>query len=333
MPAADRRAPLAVAAMLVASGIWGFSYLCTVWVLAEASTASFLAVRFLGAGLLLLALRPRALRALTRRDLIAGAGLGALLAAGLGLQVEGLRHISPAVSGFVTTLYVVLTPLIGWAVLRRRVAPAGWLGALTATGGLALLTLHGLAIDAGVALTLAGAVAYSCHLILLSEVSTHDRALGLTVIQLLVVGALGSAWAAAEGVRLPHTAGAWGWVLFCALAATLLGYLLQTWAQGHVTADRAAVVFATEPLFVAAFAALAGDRLGGRDIAGGLLIVAAVTVASTPRLPALLHPRLRRPRPRQPRDLGVMVPGLTHLEPFPAHQNSKIAAEESGGGT
>ncbi len=278
--------------MLAAAAVWGFTYLCTVWVLAEASTASFLAVRFLAAGALLVALRPGAVRALTRREATAGAGLGVLLAAGIGLQVEGLRHISPAVSGFVTTLYVVLTPLLGRVLLRRPVGRAGWAAALLATAGLALLTLHGLAVDLGVALTLAGAVAYSFHLIGLSEVSTPDRALGLTAVQLLVVGAAGAAWALAEGVRLPHRPGAWGWILFCTVAATLLGYLVQTWAQGYVDATRAAVVFATEPLFAAGFAALAGSPLGARDLLGGALILAGVLlpVARRRRLPVAAPP-------------------------------------------
>ncbi|GAA1819093.1 DMT family transporter [Luedemannella flava] len=268
-------------ALLVGSALWAYAYLPAGWLLSEMSTPAITATRFLGAGLIMLALRPRCLRALGRREVRGGLLLAVLLGVGTGLQLAGLRMISPAVSGFVSALYVVLTPFVARFTLGRRTTPATWAGALVATAGAGVLSLHGFRVELGVALTLLCAVAYAGQIVVLSEVSTPAHAYGLAVLQLLGAGVVGAAWALVapgHGAYLPHTPTGWGWLAFLILGPSLLCYALQSWAQGHVGATRAAVIFATEPVFVLAFTALAGHELGARALTGGGLILAAVAI-------------------------------------------------------
>src|SRR4029079_3318570 len=98
------------AALLFSAMVWAFSYFPIVWLLDDMSAPAMQAVRFLAAGAVMLVLRPRSVTELGRREWRGSVLLAVLLAAGSILQAAGLRLISPAVSGFVATLYVVLTP-------------------------------------------------------------------------------------------------------------------------------------------------------------------------------------------------------------------------------
>ncbi len=82
-----------------------------------------------------------------------------------------------------------------------------------------------------------------------------------------------------EGMPRPD-APAWAAVLYTAVMATVVVLLVQSWAQRSVSANRAAVIFALEPVFAALFAvAFGGESLGTRQLAGGALIVLGMLVA------------------------------------------------------
>jgi len=267
-------------ALLFSSLIWAFSYFPIEWLYGDGmSPASLVVLRFLGAGVAMLAVRPRVVRLLGRRELLGGALLGVLLGLGTLLQLEGLTIVSPAVSGFVTTLYVIFTPLVAWVALRRPVGHANWIAVVLALLGAGVLSLHGFALDRGVVLTALGSLGYACHFVVLSELSVREHVYGLTVVQLLVGGALAAAWSVpGGGVGLPHTASTWGWLVFCVLGATVLTFWLQAWAQGKVSATRTAVLLTSEPVYVVGFTALLGGTVAARSLAGGALILAAVVV-------------------------------------------------------
>lgn len=272
------------AALLFSAMVWAFSYFPIVWLLGDMSAPAMTAVRFLAAGVVMLTLRPRAVADLGRREWRGSVLLALLLSTGSILQAAGLRLVSPAVSGFVATLYVVLTPVVAWLALGRRATPATWVAALVATLGAAVLSLNGLAVDLGVLLTLGGALAYACHFVTLSEVSVREHVYGITAVQMFGAGLLGLAWAGATtGVDLPHSAANWGWLAFTVLAATVLTFTLQTWAQGRVAAARAAVILTAEPVFVVAFTPLVGGIITGRALIGGAIIVAAVAIVEAER--------------------------------------------------
>lgn len=267
-------------ALLFSSLVWAFSYFPITWLYADhVSPASVVVLRFLGAGLLMLAVRPRSVRRLGRRELRGGALLGLLLGLGTLLQLEGLAIVSPAVSGFVTTIYVVFTPVVAWMALRHRIGRTNWVAVLLAVAGAGVLSLHGFAVDRGVLITTAGSLAYACQFVALSELSVREHVYGLTVVQLLVGGLLATAWAGARGgVDLPGTAATWGWLAFCVLGATMLTFWLQAWAQEKVSATRTAVLLTSEPVYIVGFTALLGGTVTARSLAGGAVILAAVIV-------------------------------------------------------
>jgi drug/metabolite transporter (DMT)-like permease len=237
----------------------------------------FLAWRFAIAALAMVAVRPTAVRRLNRRGQRLGIVLGLALGGGYVAQTVGLQHTPATVSGFVTGLFVVFTPLCGAALLRRTVGPLVWLAVGLATGGLALLSLRGLSVGEGEAITLLCAIAFALHIVGLGEWSASYDAAGLAIAQLATVAVISIVAAAPDSLAPPPDAGVWGAILLTALGATAVAFLVQTWAQAHLPPSRAAVVMTMEPVFAGVFGvAFGGDALSARTVAGAVLVLAAM---------------------------------------------------------
>jgi drug/metabolite transporter (DMT)-like permease len=275
-----RRRPrvVAVLLLLVVSTAWGATFVVVKHAIAETSVMDFLAWRFTLAGFLLVALRPRAVVRLGWRGCAQGALLGCVLASGYVAQTYGLRYTPAAVSGFLTGLQVVFTPLIGWVLLRHRPGARTWAAILVATTGLAVLSLRGVSFGVGETLTVASAALFALQIVGLGRWVSVKDAYGLAAVQLVTVGLVSLVAASPRGVGLPESAGMWGAVVLTAVAATAFAFVVQSWAQSHLSATAAAVVFTTEPVFAALFAWIAGERLGWAIVVGGVLVVAAMLV-------------------------------------------------------
>lgn len=273
-----RPTTVALVLLLVTAMVWGSTFVVVKTAVTHIPVLDFLTWRFLLGGALLAVVRPRALLRLGRRGLGQGALLGAMLAAGYILQTYGLQETPAAVSGFLTGLQVVCTPLVGWALLRHRPGRRTWLATFVAMSGLALLSLRAVSFGTGELLTVASAALFALQMVVLGRWASVEDAYGLATVQLLTVGLISLVGAAPAGVVLPASAGVWGAVALTAVAATAFAFVVQSWAQSHVSATSASVVYTTEPLFAALFAWVAGEPLGWAVLAGGALVVAAMVV-------------------------------------------------------
>lgn len=270
---------LATLALLFVTVGWGSSFVLLKDMLERVPAADYLAVRFGIAGVVLLAIAPRAVTSLSPTMLRRGAVLGLVYGVAQVLQTVGLDHTSASVSGFVTGMYVVITPLLAALILRTRITAVTWGAVLLAATGLAVLTLDGLSIGYGEGLTLLSAALYALHIVGLGAWSTPREALGLSTVQLLVIAAVCFAGTARGGVVLPSTGRDWVVMIYLALVVGLLGLLAQTWAQAHLSPTRSAIIMTMEPVFAALFAVLfGGESLGVRMLLGGGLVLAAMLV-------------------------------------------------------
>ncbi|AKT52039.1 DMT family transporter [Arsenicicoccus sp. oral taxon 190] len=276
---APSRAGTATLALVGVTAVWGSTFYLIHDLLDTMDPLDFLAVRFTIAAVCLLLVFGRSLRRLDRRAWVAGLVLGVVYALAQVLQTVGLAHTSASRSGFITGLYVVLTPLLAAVVLRDRVGRATWVAAVLSVGGLGVLSLgpDGLAIGLGELLTLLCAGVYAVHILGVGRYTRAELATALATVQMIALAVGCSAAAALDGVRLPPTPGAWGAVLYMAIVAGAGALWAQTWAQAHLSATRAAIVMTLEPVFAAGFAVLlGGESLTGRMLLGGGLILAAM---------------------------------------------------------
>jgi drug/metabolite transporter (DMT)-like permease len=268
---------LATLGLLAMTAVWGSTFVLIKDVIARMPVADFLAVRFAIAALAMLALFARPVWRLGRQQAMRGLLLGVIYGIGQLLQTWGLSLIAPSVSGFATGMYVVFTPILAMLLLRQHMAGVVWLAVLLSTAGLALLSLNGVAVDFGVWLTLASAALYALHIVLLGQWSRQGQAFGLSAVQMVAIAVVCLLATVPHGPVLPPDRSAWFAVLYMALIAGAGAMLMQTWAQSHLPAARAAIVMTTEPVFAAAFAVLLGsDVLSWRMVVGGGLILAAM---------------------------------------------------------
>jgi drug/metabolite transporter (DMT)-like permease len=252
---------------------------------------AFLGYRFTAAALLVALVFRRRLRALSPAGWRAGALMGAFLTAGYVLQTLALERTSASNAGFITGLFVVITPLLAALLLRQRIGRTAWIAAAASALGLYLLSgTHG--FNAGDALALAGAVGFSLHILATSRGARDHPAGALLVIQLGVCGLFCLAVGAAGGeLKAPPDASVWWALVVTAVLASALAYFVQTYAQRHAPPARTALILASEPAFAGLFGyLLAGDRLTATAWIGAILIMAAITAVE-------IVPRLRPPRP------------------------------------
>ena len=204
--------------------------------------------------------------------------LAGILAVSYVLQTVGLQYTAASVSGFVTGMFLVFVPLISAVILKRHVPASAWAAVGLAALGLGLLSLKGFSVGFGESLTLVCAFGFALHLVLLGEWSTPRTAYGLTILQLAGAAAVTGAAAALDGdIDAPSSSELWAIVWFMAVIATMLAFLVQTWAIPVVGSVRGAVILTGEPVFAGIFGVLvADDPVTARTVGGAACILAAM---------------------------------------------------------
>lgn len=277
---------LALIALIVVTAIWGSTFIVVQDAVSQMPVMDFLGIRFTIAAVVMIALRPTCLRGMTRRGLLRSAVLGVVLALGFITQTYGLQHTSAAVSGFITGMFVVLTPIISWALLKRKAGRSIWLSVALATIGLGLLSLRGWSIGAGELLTLLCALFFALHIVGLGEWAAKHEAYGLAFLQISVVAVISMIAATPGGITLPPNATVWGAVILTAVFASAMGFLIQTWAQALISPTRAAVTLTMEPVFAGFFAVIiGGDHLTARIIVGAIFVLTAMFITNLKAAP------------------------------------------------
>lgn len=272
-----KRLRLAPFALLAVSMMWGSTFVLMKSAIKRQDVNSFLFSRFALAVVAMIVLRPRVLKLLTKDMLAKGFFAGCFLGAGYILQTLGLARTTAAVTGFVTGLYVVATPLIGALILKQKISRKTWLYVAMATVGLALLSLHGWAIGTGELLVLASAIAFASHIIALEQWSKGRDTYALTIVQLGTCALMTGIASLKEGYQVPPDAGVWAVVIFTAIFATAIAFIVQTWSQAHMASTKVAVILTMEVVFAALFAVLfGGESLTLQISLGGILVVSAM---------------------------------------------------------
>jgi drug/metabolite transporter (DMT)-like permease len=279
-PTTRRTTLLATGALLAVTACWGSTFFLIHDLLERVPTLDFLAIRFAIASLTLVLLAPRALGRLTRESRRQAVVLGCLYGGAQILQTAGLAETPASVSGFITGMYVVATPVFAALILRTRIGGITWAAVAVAMVGLGVLTLGGLSVGYGEALIFVAAMIYALHIVGLGAWSTPQEALGMSIVQLIVITVICTLCTAPNGIVLPTRLDDWLSILYMAVFAGAAAMIGQTWAQAHLPPTRAAIIMSMEPVFAALFAVLlGGESMTLRMVFGGLLVLTAMLMA------------------------------------------------------
>jgi drug/metabolite transporter (DMT)-like permease len=283
-------------ALVLVTAVWGVTFVQIKDALELYPLFAFLAVRFAIAVATLAVPVGARLRTLGPRGLAAGASLGALLAAGYGLQTAGLQRTTVSAAGFVTGMYVVLTPVFALALFRIRAGLAVWVGVGLAVAGLGMLSGISAGSPSGDLLVLAAAALYALQIVLMERFAPRYDPLAFTLMEMSAAFVGFAAIAVATGqVHVPRGWTVWGALLVTGVFASALAYLVQAWAQQRTSANRTALAFALEPVFAGIFGyALAGDRLGALGWTGCVVILSGIAVAEPAAAASLVRLVRRR---------------------------------------
>ena len=268
-------------ALIAVTAVWGVTFVQVKDAVELYPLFAFLAVRYaIATGALAVAAVPR-VQSLGRSGIAAGAVLGALLGLGIGLQTAGLERTTVSSTGFITGLYVVLTPLFGLVLFRARVGVDVWLGVVLSLIGLAMLSGVHVGSTTGDALVLASTSAQALQIVMVERYANRYDAVALTLVEMAAcfVGFLAIALALGQ-LEVPRGWTVWGALLVTGVFASALAYLIQVWAQRRLSAARIALIFALETVFAGLFGyLLAGDRLGWLGWGGCAAILGGIVLA------------------------------------------------------
>jgi drug/metabolite transporter (DMT)-like permease len=288
----SRRGPAEFALVAIAA-VWGLTFVMVQDAIERLPPFAFLAYRFLPAAAIVTAVFWRRLRSLPPEGWRAGLVMGAFLTAGYIAQTLGLEHTTASNAGFITGLFVVLTPVFGALVFGVRPARAAWLAA--GVSALGLLLLSGANGDfrlSGDGVVFLCACAFALHILATARAVERFDVGALVAIQLGVCGLFCLAVATLSGdLEVPRGGTVWSALIVTSLVASALGFLVQSYAQQHSPPARTALILAAEPAFAGLLGYLLQDeRLSAVAWTGALLIVIAIVLVD-------LVPRLRPPRP------------------------------------
>ena len=268
---------LAPWALLSVAAAWGFAFVVMKDAIQRQSVNNFLFTRFALAVVVMLLIRPQTIKHFNKDLLQRGSLAGIFLGLGYIFQTLGLERTGAAITGFITGLYVVLTPVLAWLVLKEKITRFVWLCIMVATVGLALLSVRGFSVGIGEMLVLASAFFFAAHIIALSKWSSGRDVYAMTVVQLTMCGLLAGIASIPGGYAPPPDSGVWAVVIFTAVFATAIAFIVQTWSQAHMSATKVAVILTMEVVFAAVFAIFfGGERLTLQSAIGGILVVVAM---------------------------------------------------------
>lgn len=266
--------------LLQVTVVWGTTFPLLKSAAADLGGVEISAFRFLVAAV---CMAPFLLRA-PRRAWIDGALLGVLALASYVAQAYGLQFISSNRSAFLTSLNVLMVPLLGLAFGGRVTWTVMAAGAMACVG-IGLMSWEGGGNLAGDAATIVCALAYALYVIVLSQRSARHEATHLVATQIVVMAVLGTAWMLLQSpdtlATLPARVSPHMGTLFYLGAVATAGMLfLQAVGQRRVTAEKAALIFAMEPVFAALFGWIwLGELLGWRGISGGAIVIGALVLS------------------------------------------------------
>ena len=268
-PLAPRQRKIAIAALLVVTSVWGATFIWMKQALNELQpeietygsnkvVGVLVAARFAIAAVVMFAFFPKARAALRQPEQWkGGAVLGGLMLVGFVTQMIGLDEINPAVSAFLTSLYVVFTALITILMTKSQPSRVLMFGVLLATFGAGFIQgpPH-LTWGFGEALTVVCAVFFALHIIYTQKITQAMDPVGVTQTSFAVValGAvlmtllLGGGRSMAEwdfvfddGVFLP--------VLCLGIGGSFFCLLLLNMYQRYLHPIQAAIIYACDPVW------------------------------------------------------------------------------------
>lgn len=279
--------------LLLTALIWGVAFVAQRVGMERVEVFSFCMARFFLGALVLLPVvvvrrRNNAKRgrkaASSRVTWKAGVCCGMALAAASILQQKGLQYTSVGKAGFLTTLYIILVPMMG-IFLKRRVRARVWLCAVIAAVGMYLLCMtESFRIGRGDFLVFLCAIVFSVHILVIDHFSPLADGVEISCIQFFIAGVISFVLMMIfEHPQVSDFAAAWVPIAYAGVLSSGVGYTLQIVGQKNMDPTAASLILSMESTFsVLAGWIILNQKLTFKELAGCVLMFIAVILVQLP---------------------------------------------------
>ena len=265
--------------LILVTIIWGATFILVKEALNDCPPFFFATLRFGLATILAMILINRRIFQLTSNELIGGIICGFLLFIGYGFQNFGLMHTTASKSAFITSVSVLLVPILLVTFSHKAVKQKIWIAVSIATMGLYLLILpNGNGLNLGDILTVGCALGFALHIIVQDIYIKKDVQLlpffcvqlGFVTLFSLVNSQIFESSDIIWSIKLFEA------VIITGVLATFVAFLVMIWAQKILNPSETAIIFSVEPLSAALIATVFGGEILGiwGWIGGGLICLA-----------------------------------------------------------
>ena len=209
---------------------------------------------------------------------------GIALFVAAGLQQVGLQYTSAGKAGFITTMYVVLVPVLGF-FLRKKVSMNVWISVALSVVGLYLLSCAGVTeINKGDLMMLGCALGFTVQITLVDELARGFDGLRVNCIQTLVTAVLSAvAMFLTETPLWSNIISCWFPLCYAGILSMGVAYSLQIIGQKHLDPTPASLIMGLESAFALLFGwLLLHERLSASELVGCGLVFVAVTLSQLP---------------------------------------------------
>lgn len=276
------------AALILLALMWGTSHAITKEILAAHSPAFYTSMRFGIAAVCFALMFSNHLRRSSGKEVLQGFLLGMCSFAGIAFYVAGLSFTQVTKAGFISGLYLVFTPLLGWLFFQSRPTRDHVAGLVIAIAGFIVMSFPrgGEPLNWGDVLILCAAIAWALHIAATSAFARVSDTRTLAAVQVMTVAVLAVSIhfvLTSKGMETRPNTVDWKFALqigYMAIMVTFAAALIQTWAQGRVSSTHAAICYTLEPVTAAVFGYLVfSEKLSFSRAVGATLIVAGVLVS------------------------------------------------------
>ena len=219
-----------------------------------------------------------------KRLLMGGSACGAMLALACNVQQLGIADTSAGKTGFITAMYIVIVPFFG-LFQKKRISPLLWVSVVLAAAGLYFLCVtDGFSVAPSDLIVLLCAFFYAGHILVIDHFSEELDGIQMSCVQFFVVMLLsGGGMFLLEEPTIETISLCIGPILYCGLLSSAVGYTLQILAQRDANPTVVSLLLSLESVFaVIGGALLLDEQMGGREIFGCILMLAAVVLAQLP---------------------------------------------------
>lgn len=279
---------LASGGLILTAAIWGFAFVVVKDSVDTIPPVYMVSIRYTIAAVLLGFVLIPQFKKLNRYYWIHGAVTGLMLALGYITQTIGCKYTTAGKNAFLTTIYVILIPLISWPLNKKRPHFVVFLSAVMALVGIGLLALRNeggvLGFNVGDILTLICGLFYALHIIFTAKFSQNKNPVILTWIQFIVAAVF--SWAVSPlidgsfSVALLKSSRVFFSMLYLGIFSSLVAFLLQNICLKYMESSLASLFLSLESVFGVIFSTIfLRERMTLVMIIGCVLIFAAITIA------------------------------------------------------